>query len=102
MLKHTWGENVIGQVGISLVFGVVFVAMGLLGTGLIFASVASGSAALIVAVSVALGIAFLLALLVQSALAGVYSAALFRYADKGDASIGFDNSVLQSAFAPKA
>jgi hypothetical protein len=101
MLKRTWGENVIGQAGISLVFGLVFVVMAIAGAGLIFASAMSGSAMLIVAVSLLVGLCFLLAFLVQSALSGVYSAALYRYADKGSASIGFDNSALQQAFARK-
>jgi hypothetical protein len=39
---------------------------------------------------------------VQSALSGIYAAALYRYAANGDASLGFDNRVLQAAFQPKA
>lgn len=101
MLKRTWGENVIGQAGMSLVFGLLFAAMFILGAGLIVLVAQTGSGVLSVAMVLLVGVAFLLAFLVQSALSGVYAAALFRYADKGDASIGFDNSALQSAFAPK-
>ena len=101
MLKQTWGENVIGQAGISIAFGAIFAVLGIVGTGLIVLSVMSGSTLLIVLLSVLVGAAILLALLIQSALSGVYSAALFRYADKGSASIGFEQNVLQQAFAPK-
>ncbi len=101
MLKQTWGENVIGQAGIGLVFGVLFTVMGIAAAALLFAVAQAGSIVLIVVVAVLLGLAFLLAVLVQSALAGVYSAALFRYADKGASSTGFDNRALQGAFAVK-
>jgi hypothetical protein len=39
--------------------------------------------------------------LIQSALQGIYSAALYRYAEAGEASVGFDQALLQQAFAPK-
>ncbi len=101
MLKQTWGENVIGQAGIGLVFGLIFMVMGVAGFGLIFLVAQSGSGVLSVGMVLLVGVAFLLAFLIQSALAGVYSAALFRYADKGASSTGFDNGALQQAFAPK-
>jgi hypothetical protein len=102
MLKQTWGENVIGQAGIGLVFGLLFFGMVIVGAGLVALAAQSGSMLLIGAAVVLVALAFLLMFLVQSALAGVYSAALFRYADKGSASAGFDNGALQHAFAPKA
>jgi hypothetical protein len=39
---------------------------------------------------------------VQSALAGIYSAALYRYATEGQAPAGFDSDALQGAFRVKA
>ena len=39
--------------------------------------------------------------LVQSALAGIYAAALYRYATTGEGTLGFDAKVMQVAFAPK-
>ena len=101
MLKRTWGENVIGQAGMSLVFGLLFVGMFIVGAALIVLVAQTGSGVLSVGMVLLVGVAFLLAFLVQSALSGVYSAALFRYADKGYASTGFDNSALQGAFEPK-
>ena len=51
---------------------------------------------------VALTVLLVLAcVLVQTALSGIYSAALYRYAVCGDASTGFDNSALQNAFLQK-
>ncbi len=101
MLKQTWGENVIGQAGLGLVFGLIFMVMGVAGVGMIYLVAQTGNGVLSVAMVLLVGVAFLLAFLIQSALSGVYSAALFRYADKGASSTGFDNGALQHAFAPK-
>lgn len=101
LLKQTWGENVIGQAGMSLFFG-------LLQMGVILSAVVLGAlggyagSALLVALAIVLGVVLVLVLiLVQSALSGIYAAALYRYAANGSASLGFDNSVLQAAFQPK-
>jgi len=42
-----------------------------------------------------------IAVLVQSTLAGIYSAALYRYATTGKGSQGFDADTMKLAFAPK-
>ncbi len=39
--------------------------------------------------------------LVQASLQGIYSAALFRYAETGQAGQGFDPAMLEQAFRPK-
>ena len=45
--------------------------------------------------------AFILAALIQAALQGVYSAALFKFATTGSAGAGFDSELLGNAFRPK-
>ena len=100
LLKRTWGENAIGNVGIGLVFGVamfVLIAGGLL---MMFLA-ASVSGALAVTVGVFVALAAITLAIVQSALAGVYSAALYRYATVGEAPAGFTGTGLQSAFSPR-
>ena len=102
MLKNTWGENLIGNGGIGFVFGLVTLAVMLVGGGLTMVSATNG----MVPVAVVLGgitvLAVLAIALVQSALAGIYSAALYRYATDGQAPAGFDGDVLQNAFRIKA
>ena len=44
---------------------------------------------------------FVLLGLIQASLQGIYAAALYRYAEAGEASVGFDQALLQQAFAPK-
>ena len=39
--------------------------------------------------------------LIQASLQGIYAAALYRYAEAGDASVGFDHGLLQQAFSPR-
>lgn len=101
MLKRTWGENVIGQAGMGLFFSLLYGALALSISALIVGSVAMGSVGLAVTVGVLGALVVLMCVLVQTALAGIYSAALYRYAVNGNASTGFDNAALQAAFAPK-
>ena len=51
--------------------------------------------------AVLLGVVFLLLILIQAALQGVYSAALYRFASEGDAGQGFDKAVVADAFRVK-
>ena len=101
LIKTTWGENVIGQMGLGAVFSFVFLAVAGLGTLLVIAAVMMQSVTAIVA---ALLVAILLlgvTGLVHSALTGIYSAALYRWATTGKDSMGFEPDTLRLAFAPK-
>lgn len=102
LLKRTWGEGLIGNGGIGLVGGLAAVAVMLVGLALtvFLAKAGLGAAAIgVIALSVlaVVGIG-----LVQSALGGIYSAALYRYATAGDAPAGFDGVLLRDAFQRKA
>ena len=100
LLKKTWGENAIGNVGIGAAFGLIttlFVLVGVAATFLAWqASVglAIGVAALFVIGVLVLGVT-------QAALSGVYSAALYRYAVSHEAPAEFRDMALESAFARK-
>lgn len=101
MFRQTWGENVIGQVGMSFAFTMLYMAWFLGGAGLLGLGLYLGSPFLVALVVVAGVLGFLFLCLVQVALGGIYSAALYRYASGGSASTGFDNGALQAAFVPK-
>ncbi len=101
LLKKTWGENLIGQGGVGLVFGLIFFALLILGGGAVIAVATTGNGALIGLVVAFVIIALLLAGLVQAALSGIYSAALYRYAVGAGDSEGFDAQLLGQAFRPK-
>lgn len=100
LLRKTWGENLAGQGGIGLAFGLLSMGVFLVGVGVtLLASTVSG------ALAVTVGVAFVVAMLglgiYQSALTGVYSAALYQYASSGEAAQEFQGRLLQEAFQPK-
>lgn len=100
LLKKTWGENAIGNVGIGAAFGLITTLVVLLGIAATFlAWQASVTAAIVVAVLFVIGV--LVLGVTQSALSGIYSAALYRYAVSHEAPAEFRGMALESAFAPK-
>lgn len=102
LLKRTWGENLIGNVGIGLAFGLLSILAILAGMALLFLAISTHSIGVIV-VTVALCIAAVLMLaVIQGALHGIYSAAVYRYAEEGDAGTGFDKALVADAFKIKA
>jgi len=101
LLKKTWGENLSGQGGVGLLFGLLFFALVLLGGAAIIAAATTGNGVLTGLVVAIVIIAMLLAALVQAALSGIYSAALYRYATGAGESEGFDAQLLGQAFRVK-
>ena len=101
LLKKTWGENLIGQGGVGLVFGLVFFALIIVGGAGIIGAATTGNGVLIGLMVALLIAAMLLAALIQAALAGIYSAALYRYAVGEGGSEGFDAQLLGQAFRAK-
>ena len=102
LLKRTWGENLVGNVGIGFVFGLLTIGWVLLaGTLFVFALKAQSAMAIMLTIALAV-LGFLLLGLVQSALQGVYAAALHRYAQVGDAGAGFEGAMIADAFRIKA
>ncbi|TXK64884.1 DUF6159 family protein [Alkalisalibacterium limincola] len=101
LLRRSWGENLIGNAGIGLAFGLLIVLV-LAGGGalsvMLLGSGATGGGILLASTTVVLAI---LLGLVQAALAGIYSAALYRYAVDGEAPQGFDGAMLAEAFQRK-
>jgi hypothetical protein len=101
LLRKTWGENVIDQGGIGLVFGLITFAAILLGVALVVGAAMSQSVVLIVAAVALVAIVVLSLALVQTALSGIYSAALYRHASGEGDSDGFEGALLSQAFAVK-
>jgi len=100
LIKKAWGEDVIGSVGIGFIFGFVTFLLILLGIFCVILAVASHA----FGIAIALGLLFLIAIgvcaLAQTTMQGIYSAALYRYAD-GDSTSGIDKALLASAFRPR-
>lgn len=101
LLKRTWGENVISNAGIGLVFMLVYVlAFAVVGimVSLVFTT---GNMALILGIIIVSVVGLILIGLLQAALQGIFSAVLYRFATDGQDTGGFSADALTRAFAPK-
>jgi hypothetical protein len=101
LLKRTWGENIIGNAGIGVVFGLLMFLAILVSAGLIMGAFAMQSIAAVVIAFAVVAIGITLLGLIQASLQGIYAAALYRYAEEGKVGYGFDQALLEQAFKPK-
>ena len=95
--KRTWGEQVVANAGIGLATFFILLAMGLVAVPLIILT-ASISEALVIPLALSFAGGFLLLILVSSAMKGIYSAALYRFATTGDAGEHFSTEMMEEAF----
>jgi Family of unknown function (DUF6159) len=101
LLKKTWGENLIGNAGISLVLGLIAAAIAIVGIGGGVAAYQGGLKALAIPL-LSLSIASLIVLLLLgAALTAAYTAAVYYYAVNGQPPADFGKNLIGSAFAPK-
>jgi hypothetical protein len=96
-IKKTWGETLIGNAGVSLA---VFV-MAIPAVVLIVVTAFTGITTLIVA-AVALSILYWAVLAaVGACMNGIYTTAVFSYAQSGEIPSGFDGETIRQAFTQK-
>ena len=98
LIKKAWGEDIIGNVGIGLVFALVMLVTALSGGFLALAAFLAHRLALGVLLLVLLVLALCLLALAHATLQGIYSAALYRYANGDPATGGIDKTLLEGAF----
>lgn len=101
LLKRTWGENVAGNVGIGLAFGLLTTLVVIASIALVIGAAAIGGGKLALVAIILAVIAIAGVAVIQAALSGVYSAAVYRYAVDGQAPQGFASTELQAAFKNK-
>lgn len=106
LLKKSWGENLAGHIGFGVIFALMYLALFglffLIGAPLMGTAGNSGAMApALVVLAVFAIIVLVLVAIIQSALKGIYSAALYRYATAHTATPGFSEAVLDSAFKKK-
>ena len=101
LLRKTWGENLIGNAGISVVMTAISGVIGLVGIGGGMMLFNHGQPVLGVAMFSASVTALLLVVLIAAALSGIYSAAVYYYAVIGRPPAGFDADLVRDAFTRK-
>ena len=94
MLKGTWGEQIIGNFS----FGLIFLLLALPGIALLVTGFAAQSVVVIV-----LAVLYLVVMaLAQSALQGIFQAALYLYMRDGKPPQGFDSAELEASVGMSA
>jgi Family of unknown function (DUF6159) len=103
LLKKTWGEEIAGQLGMGAFFGLASFLVIIVG---IFLTVAAASMTNALALPVIVALMFVLVLvllgLVNSALTGIYTAAVYKYAVEGSAGHFFDETLVKNTFRVRA
>jgi hypothetical protein len=98
LIKKAWGEDIIGSAGIGFVFGaLIFFGVLVGGSFVVVAFAAHDTAAGVLLIVVSALVVSLLGL-AQATLHGIYSAALYRYANGDPAAGGIEPRLLEDAF----
>lgn len=100
LLRKTWGEQLVGNFGIGLVFGLLAFGAIVVG-GLLIAVLVPVSGMLVLVGLVVVILVVGAIVLVGSAVSGIFTASLYRYATKGDGGQMFRNETLSAAFKAK-
>ena len=102
IIRKTWGESLVGNVGIGLVTTLVTV-LAIIATGALtlVAAVKLGSAGVAIAGAVLIVLIIVASALVSSALSSIVLSASYLYATEGKVPRVFADAGLQYAFAPK-
>jgi len=97
LFRRTWGEQVVGTMGMGIAFGLAGVSLGLVSVAFL-AGVGMLAPWLILPAVALVILAWVFFALAATALKGIYAAALFRFADTGHAGWGFDDTTMAGAF----
>ena len=101
LLKRTWGEQIVVGAGLNAAFGLIFLLVIALFVPLFIGAASLESLPL----ALTLGVVFILALttlcLIQAALSGIYTAAVYLYASEGFTGGMFDPEMIRQAFRAK-
>jgi hypothetical protein len=103
LLKKTWGEQIIGNIGLGAVFGLINLAIILIGIVVtIFTAIQIQSIALTIVVAFIFIFMVIIVGLVNSALSGIYTAAVYQFAVEGKSSGFFDESLIRQTFRSRS
>jgi len=101
ILKRTWGEALVSNISISLIFFLASLPLILVLCFLLILSAATGSIPMILTSIFLLVIAIILIWAIHTALKGILMAALYRYATTGRAGLGIGDDAMRNMFTQK-
>jgi hypothetical protein len=97
LLKKTWGEQIVGNFSIGLIFGLLIFSV-ILGGGLLVALAAvAGQIWLILTLLVIVVFAMIILGLISASLNGIFTAAVYQYATTGENAY-FDPDIVKRTF----
>ncbi len=99
VFKRTWGEQVVGNFGMGWAIFLMMFAWTVVSGALLFFGVSVMPGAIVPVIGIAV-VGYIFLALLGSALNGIYTAALYRYAMTGEMG-SFDAQIMGSAFRPK-
>lgn len=103
LLKKTWGEEIAGKFGLGAIFGLASFLVILMGIFFTYTAASiTNTAVLPVIVAFLFVLVLVLLGLVDSALTGIYTAAVYKYAVEGSAGHFFDEALVKNTFSVRA
>lgn len=102
LLRKTWGESLIGNVGISLAMSAISFAILIFGCASGIVVFRAGYAELLPPILAGTMVLVVISALLGSALRGIYVAAVYYYAVAGEPPWSFQKSALQGTFMKKS
>jgi len=101
LFKSRWGQQITGNIAIGGIVGLALLlpAALLIGVGVFVWSSSGPAGAALILVG---AIIFLIGMIIQKAMGGIFGVALYHYAAEGEAMGGFTAAELDSAVKPKS
>jgi len=94
LFKKTWGENVIGQFSIGMIFGL----LSLIGVGAFALAFFSGSVTVMIIVGGLALIYWMVLAIISTSLNGIFVAAMYNYAKSGKVPLAYSPELVKNAF----
>lgn len=101
LLKRTWGEQIVGNIGMGAIFTLINLGILIITIPIIVVCVINELFWLAIGLGVMLFIVLTILGLVNGALTGIYTAAVYRYAVDGSTGSVFRSELIENAFFQK-
>jgi hypothetical protein len=101
LLKKTWGEQLAGTIGLSFVFSLITIGAFVASVPFIIISLTNQLYWLAIIIGILLIFGLSIVGLINGALSGIFTAAVYRYAVEGETSEYFPAELIQGAFLPR-